>query len=61
MQEANWWHVTATFMAVYIAMKGLAGPAFTLCILAGALYPLPLAQFLTGVGEARGSSAGGLS
>ncbi|EOD09627.1 hypothetical protein EMIHUDRAFT_198180 [Emiliania huxleyi CCMP1516] len=52
--EANWWHVTATFMAVYVAMKGLAGPAFTLCILAGALYPLPLAQFLTG---AFGSSA----
>ena len=37
VQEANWWHVTATFMAVYVAMKGLAGPAFTLCILAGAL------------------------
>jgi uncharacterized membrane protein YdjX (TVP38/TMEM64 family) len=57
-QEANWWYVTAMFLVTYIGIKSFAIPAgFTFCILAGALYPLPLAQLLTGLGEAVGSSS----
>lgn len=56
-QEANWWFVFAFFETLYIGIKMLAIPAaFTLCILAGALFPFPLCQVVTGFGEAIGSS-----
>ena len=56
-QEANWWFVLVSLEVLYIGIKMLAIPAaFTLCLLAGALFPLPLAQLVTGFGEAIGSS-----
>ena len=56
-QEANWWFVLAFFETLYIGIKMLGIPAtFTLCILAGALFPMPLCQVVTGFGEAIGSS-----
>jgi len=56
-QEQNWWFVLAFFEVLYVGIKMLAIPAtFTLCILAGALFPMPLCQLVTGVGEAVGSS-----
>ena len=56
-QTANWWFVLALFEVTYIGLKMLALPAtFTLCILAGALFPLPYCQLVTGVAEAVGSS-----
>ena len=56
-QEANWWFVLAFFEVMYVGIKMLAVPAtFTLCILAGALFPMPLCQVVTGFGEAVGSS-----
>jgi len=57
-QDANWWYVTYMFLVTYICIKSFAIPAgFTFCVLGGALYPLPLAQLLTGIGEAVGSSS----
>lgn len=57
-QNANWWYVTYMFLVTYVCIKAFAIPAgFTFCILGGALYPLPLAQLLTGLGEAIGSSS----
>uniref|UniRef100_A0A7S0L5F6 VTT domain-containing protein n=1 Tax=Coccolithus braarudii TaxID=221442 RepID=A0A7S0L5F6_9EUKA len=56
-QAANWWFVVGTFEAVYVGLKTFAIPAtFSLSILAGALFPLPVAQLLTGLGEGFGSS-----
>mmetsp|Transcript_22525 Transcript_22525/g.68660 ORF Transcript_22525/g.68660 Transcript_22525/m.68660 type:complete len:212 (-) Transcript_22525:519-1154(-) len=57
-QDANWWYVMYTFLVTYVCIKAFAIPAgFTFCILGGALYPLALAQLLTGLGEAIGSSS----
>jgi len=56
-QEANWWFVLGVFELTYVGLKMFAIPAaFTLCVLGGAIFPLPLAQLLLGCGEAFGSS-----
>lgn len=56
-QSANWWFVLAFFVVSYVSIKSLAIPAtFALCILAGAVFPMPLCQLITGLGEAIGSS-----
>jgi len=56
-QAANWWFVVGAFELVYVSLKMFAIPAtFSLSILAGALFPLPVAQLITGLGEGVGSS-----
>ena len=56
-QQANWWFVLILFEATYIGLKMLAIPAtFALCVLAGALFPMPYCQLVTGFAEAFGSS-----
>ena len=56
-QELNWWFVLASFETLYLGLKMLAIPAaFSLGILAGALFPMPLCQVVTGFGEAIGST-----
>ena len=56
-QHANWWFVLGLFEVTYLGFKSFAIPAaFSLCILSGAIFPLPIAQLATGVGEAAGSS-----
>jgi len=56
-QRTNWWFVLALFEVTYLGFKSFAIPAaFSLCILSGAIFPLPIAQLATGVGEAAGSS-----
>lgn len=56
-QRANWWYVLAFFETIYVGLKMLSIPAvFSLGILAGALFPMPLCQLITGFGEAIGSS-----
>ena len=56
-QRANWWFVLGLFQVTYIGLKMFAIPAvWSLNILSGAIFPLPLAQLLNTVGEAVGST-----
>ena len=44
-QDANWWFVLFVFELTYLGLKSFAIPAtWALCIVAGAIFPLPLAQ-----------------
>jgi membrane protein YqaA with SNARE-associated domain len=56
-QEANWWWVFFMFESLYLSFKAFAIPVgFALCVLSGAIFPLPVAQALTGFGESIGST-----
>jgi len=56
-QQANWWFVLLFFELTYLGLKSFAIPAtFAMCVLAGAIFPLPLSQLLTSFGETFGSS-----
>ena len=56
-QQANYWFVLAFFMVTYTGLKMMAIPAaFALCLLSGAMFPMPYSHFITGTGEALGSS-----
>lgn len=57
-QEKNWWFVLGFFELLYISLKAFVIPAaFSLCVIAGAIFPLPLAQLLTVSGECLGNGA----
>ena len=56
-QAKNWWFVLCLFELVYVGLKMFALPvAFSLCILGGAIFPIPVTQALTSMGETVGSS-----
>jgi uncharacterized membrane protein YdjX (TVP38/TMEM64 family) len=56
-QAENWWFVLGLFEITYLGLKSFAIPAaFSLCVLAGAIFPLPLAQACLVIGESVGSS-----
>ena len=56
-QGANWWFVLGLFQVTYVGLKMFAIPAvWSLNILSGAIFPMPLAQLLNTLGEAVGSS-----
>ena len=56
-QKENWWFVFFFFEITYLGLKMFAIPAtFAMCVLAGAIFPLHIAQLLTSTGETVGST-----